>query len=306
MKGVKFLIVVCRSLLVSSMAIVLVLTFCLLRARVMTTKMMAVTMMTNQRAVVMEEVMTAMMAMTGMMVEMEGGEEEDEEDVPPLDTLLVELRDVKEQIKDMSPQKWKIEEQIAEHCPDSKEAKNINRRKNANVSRATASTAVDDLKNTLITLFVKKDDTTTEDFKVRLSMSGGKFIQLVADKFNVKKSKFYLTCPNGDLLQAGNRVLFNQKLKPNDIISITFRGAGGANRVKTEMKAKHKVARLQEKLRADNRQCDDMCDDAEVDAVVIALEGVKNFLVDCVDVQQLLTNAALDALKAVLALYSQG
>lgn len=40
-------------------------------------------MMTNQRAVVMEEVMTAMMAMTGMMVEMEGGEEEDEEeDVP--------------------------------------------------------------------------------------------------------------------------------------------------------------------------------------------------------------------------------
>lgn len=206
----------------------------------------------------------------------------------------------------MSPQKWKIEEQIAEHCPDSKEAKNINRRKNANVSRATASTAVDDLKNTLITLFVKKDDTTTEDFKVRLSMSGGKFIQLVADKFNVKKSKFYPTCPNGDLLQAGNRVLFNQKLKPNDIISITFRGAGGANRVKTEMKAEHKVARLQEKLRADNRQCDDMCDDAEVDAVVIALEGVKNFLVDCVDVQQLLTNAALDALKAVLALYSQG
>ena len=109
----------------------------------------------------------------------------------------------------------------------------------------------------------RQDDNITEDFKVKLNMSGGKFIRMVADRFNVKKSKFYLTCPNGDLLQAGNRVLFNQKLKPEDVLTISFRGGGGAKRVKTEMKAEHKVARLQAKLRADNRQCDD----TEVDAV---------------------------------------
>ena len=236
-------------------------------------------------------------------LEEEGGEEEDEEeDVPPLDTLIDQLADAKEQIKDLTTVKWKIEEQIVEHYPDSKEAKSINRRWNGNTSRANVSEAVAEFKNTLITLYVKKDDNITEDFKVRLSMSGGKFIQMVADRFNVKKSKFYLTCPNGDLLQAGNRVLINQKLKPDDILSISFCGGGGAKRVKTEMKAEHKVARLQAKLRADNRQCDD----TEVDAVVIALEGVKKYLADGVNVQQLLTDAPLDALKAVLALTPKG
>ena len=236
-------------------------------------------------------------------LEEEGGEEEDEEeDVPPLDTLIDQLADAKEQIKDLTTVKWKIEEQIVEHYPDSKEAKSINRRKNGNTSRANVSEAVAEFKNTLITLYVKKDDNITEDFKVRLSMSGGKFIQLVADRFNVKKSKFYLNCPNGDLLQAGNRVLINQKLKPDDILSISFCGGGGAKRVKTEMKAEHKVARLQAKLRADNRQCDD----TEVDAVVIALEGVKKYLANGVNVQQLLTDAPLDALKAVLALTPKG
>lgn len=120
-------------------------------------------------------------------LEEEGGEEEDEEeDVPPPDTL----RDVMEQIKDMTSQKWKIKEQIVEHYPESKEAKIIKRRQNTNVSRASVSALVEDVKNTLITLYVKKDDITTEDFRVRLSVSGGKFIRLVADRFNVKKSKF--------------------------------------------------------------------------------------------------------------------
>lgn len=235
----------------------------------------------------------------------EGTEEEEhttDQEVPDLHDLVKELKDVKEQIKDLTSQKWKIEDQIVEHYSDSKEAKEIKRRRNSNVSRASNSAFVEEAKNTLVSLYVKKDGTVTEDFKVRMNMSGGKFIQMVADRFNVKKTKFYLNCPNGDLLQGGNRILFNQKLKADDVLTISFRGGGGAKRVKAEMKAEHKIGRLQAKLRADNRQCDD----AEVDSVVIALEGVKKYLVDGVDVQGLLNDSPLDTLKAVLALTPKG
>ena len=235
--------------------------------------------------------------------EEEGGEEETEsEDYPTLDELRADLNGIKEQMKDLSVQKWKVEELIVKHYPNSKDAKDINRRKNANASRANSSSAVADVKNTLITLYVKKDDATVEYFRVRLSMSGGKFIGMVEDRFNVKKSKFYITCPNGDVLQGGNRTLFGQGLKPDNTMTISFRGAGGAKRVKTQMKTEHKITRLQAKLRADNRQCEQ----TEIDTVVSALEGVKKFLVDGVDVQALLNDASIDTLKAVLTLTPRG
>ena len=233
----------------------------------------------------------------------EGEEEETEsEDFPTLDELVADLDGIKEQMKDLSVQKWKVEELIVKHYPESKLAKEINRRKNANASRSNASSAMADVKKTLITLYVRKDDATVEYFRVRLSMTGGKFIGMVEDRFNVKKSKFYITCPNGDVLQGGNRTLFGQGLKSDNTMTISFRGAGGAKRVKTQLKAEHKITRLQAKLRADNRQCEQ----TEIDTVVFALEGVKKFLVDGVDVQALLNDASIDTLKAVLTLTPRG